>query len=58
MRLKFWMQFIKNPCPTDILPHLCMFLAENRGHYMIENIIEDGLWDFFSIHLCSLSGIR
>ena len=29
-----------------------MFLAENRGHYMIENIIEDGLNDFFFTHLC------
>jgi hypothetical protein len=28
-----------------------MFLAENRGHYMIENIIEDGLNDFFFNHL-------
>jgi glucosamine kinase len=28
-----------------------MFLSENRGHYMIENIIEDGLRDFFSVHL-------
>ena len=27
------------------------FLAENRGHYMIENIIEDGLNDFFFNHL-------
>ena len=29
-----------------------LFLAENRGHYMIENIIEDGLNDFFFTHLC------
>jgi hypothetical protein len=28
------------------------FLAENRGHYMIENIIEDGLNDFYFQHLC------
>ncbi len=32
-----------------------MFLAENRGHYMIENIIEDGLNDFFFNHLCKYS---
>jgi hypothetical protein len=29
-----------------------MFLAENRGHFMIENIIEDGLNDFFFTHIC------
>ena len=28
-----------------------MFLAENRGHYMIENIIEDCLNDFFHHHI-------
>ena len=28
-----------------------MFLAENRGHFMVENIIEDGLNDFFFYHL-------
>ena len=27
------------------------FLVENRGHYMIENIIEDGLNDFFYAHI-------
>jgi glucosamine kinase len=32
-----------------------LFLAENRGHYMIENIIEDGLNDFFFTHLCKYS---
>jgi hypothetical protein len=35
-----------------------MFLAENRGHYMIENIIEDGLNDFFFVHLCQYREIR
>ena len=28
-----------------------IFLAENRGHYMVENIIEDGLNDFFFNHV-------
>ncbi|PZP43284.1 MAG: N-acetylglucosamine kinase, partial [Pseudopedobacter saltans] len=28
-----------------------IFLAENRGHYMIENIIEDGINDFITAHL-------
>lgn len=27
------------------------FLVENRGHYMVENIIEDGLNDFFFNHI-------
>jgi glucosamine kinase len=41
----------KKPLPNRYIAAFTLFLAENRGHYMIENIIEDGLWDFFSIHL-------
>src|SRR5664279_338692 len=41
----------KQPLANRYLASFAIFLAENRGHYMIENIIEDGLWDFFSIHL-------
>jgi glucosamine kinase len=41
----------KRPLPNRYIASFAMFLAENRGHYMIENIIEDGLWDFFSVHL-------
>jgi glucosamine kinase len=41
----------KKPLPNRYIASFAIFLAENRGHYMIENIIEDGLWDFFSIHL-------
>ena len=41
----------KKPLPNRYIASFAMFLAENRGHYMIENIIEDGLWDFFSVHL-------
>ncbi len=33
------------------LASFSLFLVENRGHYMIENIIEDGLNDFFFAHL-------
>ena len=33
------------------LASFALFLAENRGHYMIENIIEDGLNDFFFNHI-------
>jgi glucosamine kinase len=41
----------KKPLPNRYIASYSLFLAANRGHYMIENIIEDGLWDFFSIHL-------
>jgi len=42
----------KKPMPNRYLAAFTIFLAENRGHYMIENIIEDGLNDFFFQHLC------
>ncbi len=41
----------KWPQPNRYLASFAVFLAENRGHYMIENIIEDGLNDFFFTHL-------
>jgi len=42
----------KKPLPNRYLASFTLFLSENRGHYMIENIIEDGLNDFFFQHLC------
>ncbi len=42
----------KQPLPNRYLASFTIFLAENRGHYMIENIIEDGLNDFFFQHIC------
>lgn len=42
----------KKPMPNRYLASFTKFLADNRGHYMIENIIEDGLNDFFFNHLC------
>ncbi len=42
----------KKPLPNRYLASFAIFLAENRGHYMIENIIEDALNDFFFYHLC------
>jgi glucosamine kinase len=42
----------KKPLPNRYLATFALFLAENRGHYMVENIIEDGLNDFFFQHLC------
>src|SRR5689334_10687126 len=41
----------KKPLANRYLASFALFLAENRGHYMIENIIEDGLNDFFFQHL-------
>jgi N-acetylglucosamine kinase-like BadF-type ATPase len=41
----------KKPLPNRYIAAFTLFLNEHRGHYMIENIIEDGLWDFFSTHL-------
>ncbi|MBC8035124.1 MAG: N-acetylglucosamine kinase [Chitinophagaceae bacterium] len=42
----------KNALPNRYLASFATFLVENRGHYMIENIIEDGLNDFFFHHIC------
>jgi glucosamine kinase len=41
----------KMPLPNKYLASFAIFLAENRGHFMIENILEDGLNDFFFQHL-------
>ena len=45
----------KRPLPNRYLAGFAVFLAENRGHYMVENIIEDGLNDFFFQHLCKFN---
>jgi glucosamine kinase len=42
----------KQPLPNRYLASFAPFLSGNRGHYMVENIIEDGLNDFFFQHLC------
>jgi glucosamine kinase len=41
----------KKPLPNRYLASYAEFLAENRGHYMVENIIEDGFNDFFFNHI-------
>jgi N-acetylglucosamine kinase-like BadF-type ATPase len=41
----------QKPLPNRYLASFTMFLSENRGHYMIENILEDGLNDFFYNHI-------
>jgi N-acetylglucosamine kinase-like BadF-type ATPase len=45
----------KEPLPNRYMASFAIFLAENRGHYMIENIIEDGLNDFFFTHLIKMN---
>lgn len=41
----------KKPLANRYLARYTEFLSENRGHYMIENIIEDGFNDFFFNHV-------
>jgi len=41
----------KRPLPNRYLAGYVFFLRENRGHYMIENIIEDSFNDFFFTHI-------
>jgi len=41
----------RKPFPNRFLSSFAIFLAENRGHFMIENILEDGLNDFFFYQL-------
>jgi glucosamine kinase len=41
----------KKPFPQRYIASYTTFLSEHRGHYMIENIIEDGIVDFFFKHL-------
>lgn len=45
----------QEPLPNKYLASFAVFLSEHRGHYMIENIIEDGLNDFFYTHLNKLN---
>ncbi|MEO5943546.1 MAG: N-acetylglucosamine kinase [Ferruginibacter sp.] len=41
----------KQPLPNKYLANFTHFLTENRGHFMIENIIEDSFNDFFFNHI-------
>jgi glucosamine kinase len=50
-RIEILENVYKKPLPNRYLASFAVFLAGNRGHYMIENIIEDGLNDFFFMHL-------
>ncbi|MEO7044809.1 MAG: N-acetylglucosamine kinase [Ferruginibacter sp.] len=41
----------KHSLPNKYLANFTHFLTENRGHFMIENIIEDSFNDFFFNHI-------
>ncbi|MBV8251015.1 MAG: N-acetylglucosamine kinase [Chitinophaga sp.] len=41
----------RKPLANRYLASFASFLSENRQHYMIENILEDGLNDFFFNHI-------
>ncbi|ATL49529.1 N-acetylglucosamine kinase [Chitinophaga caeni] len=41
----------RKPLPNRFLSTFAPFLSENRGHFMIENILEDGLNEFFFNHI-------
>ena len=41
----------KSPLPNRYLSKFVPFLIENRSHFMIENIIEDSINDFFFNHI-------
>ena len=41
----------RKPLPNRYLASFTPFLAENRGHFMVENILEDSLNEFFFNHL-------
>jgi N-acetylglucosamine kinase-like BadF-type ATPase len=43
----------REPYANRYLAGFTTFLSAHRGHFMIENIIEDGLRDFFEIHVNS-----
>ncbi|MBM3444127.1 MAG: N-acetylglucosamine kinase [Bacteroidetes bacterium] len=48
----------REPLANRFLAGLSPFLSKHRGHYMIENIIEDGLREFFELHLKPYSRIH
>jgi N-acetylglucosamine kinase-like BadF-type ATPase len=45
----------KKPFPNRYLASFAIFLAENRGHYMVENILEDSFNEFFYTHVYKYS---
>ena len=47
----------KKPLPNRYLAGFAGFLSENRGHFMIENIIEDSFNDFCTSHELQLGNV-
>lgn len=45
----------RKPLPNRYLASFAKFLGENRGHYIIENILEDSLNEFFFNHIYKYS---
>lgn len=45
----------RQPFANRYLATFAMFLAENRGHYIVENIIEDGISEFVHNHIYKFS---
>lgn len=41
----------RQPLPNRYMASFALFLSENRGHFMVENILEDSFNDFFFNHL-------
>lgn len=50
-RLEVLDHVYRQALPNRYMASFALFLTENRGHYMIENIIEDSLNEFFYNHL-------
>ncbi|HMO32125.1 MAG TPA: N-acetylglucosamine kinase [Lacibacter sp.] len=50
-RLEILDKVYRQPLPNRYMASFALFLSENRGHYMIENILEDSFNDFFFNHL-------
>jgi glucosamine kinase len=44
-------QLYKQPFPNRYLASFVSLLSANRGHFMVENIIEDSFTEFFHYHL-------
>lgn len=47
-------QLYQQPFPNRMLAGFVPLLAQNRGHYMVENILEDCFHDFFRQHILKL----
>jgi len=45
----------RKPMANRYLAGFSVFLGENRGHFIVENILEDGLNDFFFNHIYKYS---